>query len=74
MNATLLGKDVWLRRIQRNGNDSVSYHRVFDIDLFMSVRESEARSEREKSTQASTPTDVISVERVSEPARVKERA
>lgn len=36
------GRDIWVRYTDREGRSHVSYHRVWDVGLFLSKREEEA--------------------------------
>lgn len=38
----LEGRDVWVKTTDKKGKSWTAYHRVFDVGLFMRVREAEA--------------------------------
>lgn len=58
MNEALNGKDIWVRSHLRNGKTSVSFHRVYDVDKFM--------SSRVKETKEQSPTDIVRAERITQ--------
>lgn len=56
MELQMAGRDIWIKTTDKHGKSSVSYHRVWDIGLFMAARQKEAAKEGGKVEQVLKPT------------------
>lgn len=45
MDQKLQGRDIWVQRTNRLGKSWTSFHRVYDVGLFMAARQAEAALE-----------------------------
>ena len=52
----LEGRNIWVKTTTKNGQSSVSYHRVWDIGRFMDSAEKEAFKHSSKVEQVLEPT------------------
>lgn len=51
----MLGMDIWVRYTDREGRVHTSYHRVWDVGVFMAKREEEASKNGGKVEQVLKP-------------------
>lgn len=51
----MIGRDVYLKYTDKDGNSFTQYHRVWDIGLFMAAREDECRKNGGKVEQVVKP-------------------
>ena len=50
-----MGRDIWIKTTDKFGKSSTSYHRVWDIGLFMAAREKDAAKDGGKVEQVMKP-------------------
>jgi hypothetical protein len=55
MSLQLMGRDIWVKTTAKDGKSSTSYHRVWDIELFMAAREKDAAKDGCKVEQVLKP-------------------
>lgn len=55
MELAMMGRDVWIKTTPKDGTPVTSYHRVWDIGLFMAAREKDAAKEGGKVEQTLRP-------------------
>ena len=51
MTLELPGRDIWLKTTDKDGKSSISHHRLWDVDLFMTARQKEAVKEGARSSK-----------------------
>lgn len=55
MGLQLAGRDIWVKTTTKEGKSSVSYHRVWDVGLFLAARERDAAKDGGKVEQVLKP-------------------
>lgn len=53
---SMIGRDIWVKYTDKNGDSFTSYHRVWDVGLFMESKQAEAVKQGGKVEQVMKPT------------------